>query len=78
MKDSVYKLIEYILTKLEAEKVSDRVELYNIIADFIPNKNTAVKLRECAANLKKVDCNIKAIKLYISGSCDKFFYKDEI
>jgi hypothetical protein len=78
MKYSMHKLAEYILTKLESENVSDRVELYNIIADFIPNKNTAIKLREYAADLKKVDCSIKAIKLSISGSCDNFFYKDEI
>ncbi|MDR2735263.1 MAG: hypothetical protein LBB20_00245 [Puniceicoccales bacterium] len=73
MKDPVYKLIEYILTKLESEKVSDRVELYDIIADFIPNKTTATKLREYAAALGKVDRNIRAIKLSMSGLCDKFF-----
>ncbi|MDR0351552.1 MAG: hypothetical protein LBH49_02810 [Puniceicoccales bacterium] len=71
------KFIEYILAKLKADMDSDLIELYNnIIADLIPNKNIAIKL--CDANLKKIDCNFKAIKLSMSGLCDKFFCKNEI
>jgi hypothetical protein len=62
MENAAEKLIEYVLTKLETESVLERVKFYNILADFVPNEEASVQLRQYAEELQKIDLKFQRIK----------------
>jgi hypothetical protein len=62
MDNATTKLIEYVLTKLEAEPVAERVKFYNILADFLPSEEASVRLREYSEELQRVDFEFQRIK----------------
>ncbi|MDR1435572.1 MAG: hypothetical protein LBI77_04180 [Puniceicoccales bacterium] len=62
MENAAEKLIQYVLTKLETEPVSERVKLYHILADFVPNEEASVQIRQYAEELQKIDLKFQRIK----------------
>ncbi|MDR2807311.1 MAG: hypothetical protein LBB11_04135 [Puniceicoccales bacterium] len=64
MENTAKKLIEYVLTKLEKESVQERIELYNILADFLPHEEASARLRQYAEELQQIDLKCRHIKSF--------------
>ncbi|MDR1366639.1 MAG: hypothetical protein LBJ13_01890 [Puniceicoccales bacterium] len=64
MESSAEKLIKYVLEKLEAEPVEERVRLYDVLAGFMPDEEASSKLRECSEELRQIDLKIQGLKSF--------------
>ncbi|MDR1591115.1 MAG: hypothetical protein LBR92_03955 [Puniceicoccales bacterium] len=62
MDNDTRKLIEYVLTKLEKEPVAERVQFYDILANFLPNEEASVRLRKYSEELQRIDFEFQRIK----------------
>ncbi len=64
MEDSAEKLIKNVLKKLETEPVEERVQLYDVLAKFMPNEDASAKLQQCSEELRQVDLKIQSLKSF--------------
>lgn len=64
MENSAEKLIKYVLKKLETEPVEERVQLYEVLADFMPNDEAGQRLRRCSEELRQIDLKIQSLKSF--------------
>ncbi|MDR2200816.1 MAG: hypothetical protein LBN94_01770 [Puniceicoccales bacterium] len=62
MENAAEKLIAYVLTKLETEPVAERIKLYNVLADFVPNEEASSRLRQYTEELEQIDLKFQRIK----------------
>ncbi|UPA28270.1 MAG: hypothetical protein LW808_003120 [Verrucomicrobiota bacterium] len=69
MENSAEQLIKYVLKKLETEPVEKRVELYDVLASFMPDETTSVQLRKCSEELRQIDLKLQSLKSF-------FFIRD--
>lgn len=62
MENKVQTLIKYVLLKLEKEPISKRIQMYRIIANFIPDECYSQQFHLLADKLRKIDDEIKAAR----------------
>ncbi|MDR3317773.1 MAG: hypothetical protein LBS71_03135 [Puniceicoccales bacterium] len=62
MNNATTQLIEYVLTKLETEPVAERIRLYKILADFLPNEEASFQLKRYNEELQRIDMEFQRIK----------------
>ena len=70
MKNSAEQIIKYVLKKLETEHVEERVQLYEVLAHFMPNDEASNRLRQCSEELRQIDLKIQSLKSF-------FFIRDK-
>jgi hypothetical protein len=77
MENSAEKLIKYVLEKLETEPVEERVQLYNVLANFMPDEEACTKLRQCSEELRQIDLKIQSLKsfFFLTNKHEKYEYK---
>jgi hypothetical protein len=62
MDNTTPKLIEYVLTKLETEPVAKRIQLYDVLADLLPNEEASLRLKKYSKELQRIDLELQRIK----------------
>ena len=70
MENSAEQLIKNVLKKLETEPVDERVQLYEVLANFMPNEEASDRLRKCSEELRQIDLKIQSLKSF-------FFIRDK-